>query len=219
MGAANGFGNFAQDVPVPTPNANAAASASTTTPQGLTIKVVSGQNGVNILKRRTAVAPTIQVLNQNNLPVGGAVVSFSSPDDGAGLKFSNGDRSTTAVTEMDGKATPAGFIPVEAGKFQITITATYGDTLRATATIDQTNYATVADASRAGANIPSQSADTDNQMAATRGGRLSKGAIIGIVVAVAGAAAAGILLGLRHGGSSSTTATIGVGSPTAGAPH
>lgn len=214
LGAANGFGSFPQNDQAQAGTAGASAKI----PEGLTIKVVSGQNGVNILKRRSAVAPVIQVLNQDNAPVGGAVVTFSAPEDGPGLKFSSGDRSTSAVTEMDGKASPAGLIPVEAGAFQITVSATYGDALRASATIDQTNYETAAEALRAGASVPAQAASTDNAGVATKSRRLSNGAIAGIIVAIAGAAAAGILLGLKHGGSS-TSATIGVGTPTAGAPH
>ncbi len=190
----------------------------TASPKTLIVKVVSGQNGVNIVNRRTAVTPVVQVLNQDNVPVAGALVDFASPDDGAGLKFSNGDRSTSAVTEMDGKASPAGILPVDSGKFQIAVTATYGDALPAVVIIDQTNYETAADASKAGATVPILQANASSQMTPAKRDRLSNGAITGIVLAIAGGAALGILLGLKHWGKSSSTATIGIGSPTVGAP-
>ncbi len=214
-GGANGFGSLLQDLQAP------AQSVARTAPEKLTIKIVAGEDSVNIVKRRSAVTPVVEVLNQNNLPVAGAMVNFSSPDDGASVKFSNGNRSESAVTEMDGKASPSAVIPTEPGKFQIAVTATYGDGLRASATIDQTNYETAADAARGGSAAPGQPVKAAALPVASQkgGGRLSNGAIAGIIVAIAGGAALGIALGLKHGGSSTSSSTIGVGTPTVGAPH
>ncbi len=180
----------------------------------LTIKILKGADAVNITDKNAAITPVVQVLDANGRPVAGAVVDFTSPDDGPSVLFINGGRSYSTVTELDGTASLLGDRPMGEGSFQIQIGAKYGRQV-ATASVTQTNYRSAADAERAGASIPHYD---QAPKAATRG--LSRGAIAGILVGVAAAAAAGIVLGLHHSGSSSSsTATIGVGNPTTGAPH
>src|ERR1700685_1731831 len=65
------------------------------TAMGLRIVVLEGEDGVNIIKKKTAVKPVVEVRNRNNLPVGGAVVTFATPTHGAGALFLNGSRSIT----------------------------------------------------------------------------------------------------------------------------
>lgn len=194
-------------------------TAATVDQVTLTLKVVSGANGVNIVKRKTAVAPLIEVRDRNNGPIAGAIVNFSSPNLGPSVTFINGRRDFSAITETNGRASAPVTLPIAVGVFQITVTATY-DGSTATATIQQTNYATIADAERAGIDVPARSAagsPSDNRL--SKGGGLSTGALLGIVAGIAGAAAIGIVLGTRHSGGSSSSTTIGVGTPTVGAPH
>jgi hypothetical protein len=179
---------------------------------GLHIQIVEGDRGVNIIKRKTAVAPVVEVRDRNNLPVAGAVVTFIAPNDGPSVVFLNGSRSISVVAEADGRATTVGLKPVNEGAFQISVSAT-ADSQTAIATIPMTNVLTAAAAAgvAGGGTVAT---------AGVASGGLSAG-MIGLIVGVAAAAAVGIGVGLMHHGSSSSssTTTIGVGTGTVGAPH
>src|SRR5215470_15695980 len=61
-------------------------------PQGapvsdLTIKILEGEDGVNIIQKKSAVKPVVQVVDKNNLPVAGATVVFALPSSGASATF------------------------------------------------------------------------------------------------------------------------------------
>ena len=43
----------------------------------LRIVVIDGEAGVNIIQQKTAVRPLVEVRDRNNLPVSGALVTFS----------------------------------------------------------------------------------------------------------------------------------------------
>jgi hypothetical protein len=180
---------------------------------GLHIQIIEGDRGINIIKRKTAVAPVVEVRDRNNLPVAGAVVTFTAPNDGPSIIFLNGSRSISVVAEANGRATTVGLKPVNEGSLQINVSAT-ADSQTATATISMTNVMTAAAAAglAGGGTVASASA--------VSGGGLSAG-MIGLIVGVAAAAAVGIGVGLAHHGSSSTatSTTIGVGTGTVGAPH
>jgi hypothetical protein len=178
---------------------------------GLHIQILEGDRGVNIIKRKTAVAPVVEVRDRNNLPVAGAVVTFTAPNDGPSIVFLNGSRSITVVSEADGRATTVGLKPLNEGSFQISVSAT-SDSQTAAASFQMTNVLTPA----AAAGVAG--AGTVATASATSGG-LSAG-MIGLIVGVGAAAAVGLAVGLmHHGSSSSSTATIGVGTGTVGAPH
>jgi hypothetical protein len=180
---------------------------------GLHIQIIEGDRGINIIKRKTAVAPVVEVRDRNNLPVAGAVVTFTAPNDGPSIVFLNGSRSISVVAEANGRATTVGLKPVNEGSLKISVSAT-ADSQTATATISMTNVMTAAAASGVAGGGTVASAGVAS------GGGLSAG-MIGLIVGVAAAAAIGIGVGLTHHGSSSTstTATIGVGTGTVGAPH
>src|SRR5439155_20668973 len=57
---------------------------------GLTIKVLEGEDGVNIIQKNTAVKPVVEVRDRNNLPVAGATVVFILPDSGPSATFARG---------------------------------------------------------------------------------------------------------------------------------
>ena len=50
---------------------------------GLKIVVIDGEDGVNIVRKGTAVAPVVEVRDRNNLPVAGALVTFLGLPEGA----------------------------------------------------------------------------------------------------------------------------------------
>lgn len=180
-----------------------------TDPVSLHIVVVEGEDGVNIVKKKTAVQPVVEVRDKNNLPVGGAVVTFTAPSHGASAVFLNGSRSVTLVTNSAGRAAVTGLQPVSTGSFNISVTASFNGQLAST-TIAQTNFLTASAAAAGGSG-------------AGAAGGLSTAAIVGIVAGVAAAAAVGLGVGLTRGGSSAAvpvTGSIGgPGSTTVGAPH
>ncbi|MBV9762169.1 MAG: hypothetical protein JO340_16520 [Acidobacteriaceae bacterium] len=179
----------------------AAADAS------IRIVVVAGQNGRNALKSKTASPLIVEVRDAGNRPVPAAVVTFMAPEDGPGLVFSNGSRSQTLITEVNGRASVIDAEPVDLGSFKLSVTAAY-DLHSATAAINQANI-------RDGAEAVAVS--RENMGARTGMSGRTKFAIIG---AIAVATGVGIAVALTHGkNSSSSTSTIGTGTPTVGAPH
>lgn len=165
-----------------------AATFAQSAGDGLRIVVIEGEDAVNIIQQRTAVAPIVEVRDKNNLPVAGATVTFAV---GNGGSF-GGASTLTVVTNSAGQAAAKGLTPTLPGALRIEVTAVYQGQ-KATAAISQTNYMTVSQAAQAG------------QGAAASGGGIS-GKAIAIIggVAVAGGAGAAIAL---SGSSSPTTTT------------
>jgi len=180
------------------------------------IEVIQGEDAVNIVKRKTAVQPVVEVRDRNNLPVGGAAVTFLLPGHGPSGVFANGSRSITLTTNSAGRVAITGMKPVGTGTFNISVSATYQGQV-ATATIAQTNVLTAAAAAAA--------AGTAGTVAAGGAGTatgLSAGVIAAIVGGVAAAAVVGAVVATHSGGGHNTpTVTIGVGTgtTTVGAPH
>ena len=54
-----------------------AADTAVVQPSVLKIVVIEGEAGVNIIRQGTAVAPVIEVRDQNNLPIAGVPVTFT----------------------------------------------------------------------------------------------------------------------------------------------
>ena len=165
---------------------------------GLKIVVVTGEDAVNIIQQRTAVAPIVEVRDRNDLPAAGVSVVFAVR--GGGASFAGGGEALTVTTDAAGRATASGLTPTGNGAIQINVTATHqGQT--ATANISQTNFATVQEAARAG-RTPGPS---------NAGAAAAAGATAGVV---GGTAAAG---GAGGGGVSATTVAVIAGAGVAGA--
>lgn len=168
----------------------------------LKIVILEGEGAVNNVRQRTAREVIVEVQDENNRPVGGAVVMFTLPDRGPTGAFANGQRISTVTTGADGRAqTMLTELNKAKGDMAIRVNASHQGA-RATAIVTQTSVATGVSA------------------AATAG------IILGIV-AGAGAAAAVALTG--GGGSTPSptptptptprpTVTISAGQPTVGAP-
>jgi hypothetical protein len=148
----------------------------------LRIVVLEGEGAINNISQRRARNPVVQVLDQNNMPVSGAVVTFLLPETGPGGEFSGGVQSLAIVTDSKGQAMGRGLVPNRsAGQFQIRVVASYqGQTNNAA--INQTNA---------------------EQSGVQQGGVPKKYLILG---GIAGAAAVGAALALAgHGGSSTSS--------------
>ncbi len=118
-----------------------AAAQQPSTAAGLKIVVIEGEDAVNIIQQKTAVAPVVEVRDRNNLPVSGVAVTFSIGGQGATF---GGASTLTVVTNAAGQATAAGLTPTATGALQISATATFqGQT--AVATIVQSNVMTAAE--------------------------------------------------------------------------
>jgi hypothetical protein len=175
-----------------------ALPAAQQTPGKLGIKILEGEGAINNTRQRTARENIVQVTDENNKPVAGAVVTFTLPSRGASGLFANGARSVTVLTNAQGQATAVGMVPNSvAGQVQIQVSASFqGQT--ASATITQTNAAVGAAASSA-----------------------KTLAILGI----AGGAAAGVIAAVAGGNGNpppppppTPSATVTLGRPTVGAP-
>lgn len=151
----------------------------------LRIVVVNGEDAVNIVQQKTAVAPLVEVRDRNNQPVAGALVTFTIQG-GSNASFA-GASTVTATTNALGQAAAASFTPTSAGAVQINVAAAFqGQT--ATAAITQTNFMTAAQAAAAGSSASSTTS--------AAGGSGSGGGIGAGTITTLGAVAAGTVGGL-----------------------
>lgn len=165
------------------------ASESFAQSQSIKIVVIAGEDAVNVIQQKTAVAPIVEVRDRNNLPVAGATVVFTL--NGSNATFA-GAQTLTVVTNAAGQAAAASLTPASAGALRISATATFqGQT--ATTTIAQSNVMTAAEA-----------AQTANAGRAASSGGISTGKVIAIVGGI-GAAGAGVAV--AAGGSKSDAST------------
>lgn len=147
----------------------------------LQIVVIEGENAINIIQQKTAVAPLVEVRDRNGLPVAGAVVTFSIQGGGV-ASFPGAVSSLTVVTNAAGQAAAAAVQPLSAGSFSIQVNALFqGQT--AVGAIAQSNVVTAAQAVAAGS-----SAGAGAGGAAGTGGGMS-GTTLGIVGAAVGGGA------------------------------
>lgn len=161
----------------------------------LRIVVISGEGAVNIIQQKTAVAPIVEVRDVNNVPVGGATVTFAVS--GKGATFGASGSTLTVTTNGAGQATAAGLTPTAAGTVQINVTAALKGMTAAAATITQTVFATAAQAAAAGAGAGIGAAGAGaGGGAAAAGGGISLTTIGLIGAAVAGGAVAATQTGL-----------------------
>ena len=209
----------------------ALAVASTAHAQGATqnaalrIVVIEGEDAVNIIQQKTAVAPLIEVRDRNNLPISGATVTFSVT--GQGATFAGGAQSITVVTNAAGQAAAAGLTPTATGAIQISATATFqGQT--AIATIAQSNVLTAAEAAGttagAGGGAGGGTGTSTGAAAGGGGGGMSAttlgiiGAAVGGGAVVATTAAGGGNDAPAGTSTSSSTTTTSTAPPTSTTP-
>src|SRR5262249_31699163 len=139
------------------------ASPAAQQPGDLRIIVVEGEDAVNIIQQKTALATIVEVRDRNNLPVAGASVLFLIGGGARTATLNNGATQVTLTTNAAGRASVT-VNPVSRGAVQLEVRATYqGQT--ATTTVTQTNFQTAAQAAQAG-----KSPTSSGQSGATGGG-------------------------------------------------
>src|ERR1051326_2982885 len=99
-----------------------AAPAAGQTPQTAQLKivVVEGDGAINNVKQRVSREMIVQVDDENDRPVAGAVVTFALPRSGPGGSFTNGSKVFTTTTNQTGRSVAQGFTPNNTvGNFQV----------------------------------------------------------------------------------------------------
>ncbi len=185
-------------------------------PPQLKIVVLAGEDGVNIIKMKTAVKPVVEVRDKNNQPVSGLSVTFLAPESGPHVAFAHGGSTFTTVTDASGRATVHIMKPIGQGAFKIGVRASLQGHI-ATATIAQTNYLTVGAATAAGAGGAAGAGTAAGAGAAAGAGTAAaagiSGTMIGVIVgAVAAGAVVAVAASKSGGGSKTTTPTAPTGS-------
>jgi hypothetical protein len=102
-------------------------------PDHLKITILDGDNAFNNTKLRTAREVIVQIEDENENRVPGAVVIFSLPSHGPGGTFLNGSSTLTVPTDAQGRAVARGFRPNSlSGDFEIRVNVSHqGKTGRA----------------------------------------------------------------------------------------
>ena len=166
----------------------------------LKINILEGEGAVNNVKQRAAREVLVEVQDENDRPVAGAVVMFTLPQRGPSGSFVNGGKTVTATTGPDGQARAiVQEINKAKGDMQIRVDASHQGS-RASTVITQSN------------------------IAAAAGGAGKAALIVLLVAGAAGGAAAAALGGGGGGGGGgpaptpSPSATITPGTPTVGPP-
>jgi hypothetical protein len=109
------------------------------TVENLKVLVLEGQRSINNTTRHIGIQPVVEVRDENDRPVEGAIVVFRLPPSGAGGSFPGNSPTFRAGTNAQGQAGASGFVPNDQlGRFDIHVTATYQN-LTGEATISQTN--------------------------------------------------------------------------------
>lgn len=163
-------------------------------PTRLHIVVIEGEGAVNIIQQKTAVAPVIEVRDQNNVPVAGAVVKFTIAG-GKQAAFAGGSQTLTVTTNAAGRAAAAAVNPLSSGTVQIQVEAAFQGQTGA-ATIAQSNVMTAGQAATASAS------------GGGGGGGIGAGTIAGIAGGVVAGGAALVLKEKMGSGVDETSVAI-----------
>jgi hypothetical protein len=187
----------------------ALAVHATAQASGLKIVVLEGEDAINVIQQKTAVATLVEVRDKNDLPVSGAIVTFNVS--GGKAVFAGGTQQITVTTNAAGRAAASAVNPLQSGAIRIQVEASFqGQT--ATASIAQTNVATAADAAAqaaeraklargsSGSGSSGAASGTAAGAGAGAGGGLSGAAVAGIVGGVAAGAGLGIKAASSGGG-------------------
>lgn len=160
------------------------------------LMVIEGEGAINNLKQRTAREPVVQVVDENNQPVKGAVVQFSAPTNGPSAAFAGGLATLTVMTDALGRASAKGLRANNiAGEYTLTVRASYHG-WSDSKTIKQTN-----------ALVGAAGAGAAGGTAAAAGGILaSKALIAGIAVVAAGVGTAAAIAVTQNSSPASASA-------------
>lgn len=190
--------------PIPAAPAQAVPTSQLPVQQSLKIITLAGQGEQNDLERRVMAPLVVQVEDQFDRAIDGALVVFRFPISGPGATFTGGRSSVTVRTNSGGQAAAVNWMANgQVGNFDVHVNATYGNQVGETI-VSMSNVTRVVE------NVKK-----------SKGSSLwshtwFKAAVIGGAVAIG----VGVYFATRGGGSGSgRTITISPGSPTVGGPQ
>ena len=128
------------------------------------IQILEGDDGVNIVDKKTAVRTMVRVVDKNNLPVAAVpvVIAVVWAKAAGGSKFPDGATKITVMTDSQGLASAPPIEPQFDGKFEVQVQANVNGLL-VNRVFEQTNFPTRQAALSAG--------KTPGASAAAEGGR------------------------------------------------
>ncbi len=169
------------------------------------LRIVVVEDDEMLIRPPTVQEPVVEVQDENNQPVAGAMVVFTAS--GSSGEFMNGARSLAVTTNQQGRAKAAGFRPnSQNGEFVLQVLATL-ESLRAETVIRGTNITATAPAIDEPTTKPPANSHSKWILI---GGALAAGAV---VAALAGRGSGGS--GARSSSSSAVTITPGTGTVSA----
>lgn len=172
------------------------------------IVVLEGEGSINNIKQQVSRGALVLVEDDNKNPLAGVAVTFFLPSEGATGTFPNGSRVLTVFTDEKGLAStrPIRFNDA-VGLMRVRVSASlFSQT--ANATITETNVSSAS-------AMKSSLVPGAGKLKVTRPGPSPKRLIIVLAVAAAAAGAAYYFATKK----STPTATIGLGTPSVGAPQ
>ncbi len=172
----------------------AGASSPSHQSDALRIVVIEGEDAVNIIQQKTAVAPVVEVRDRNDQPVAGAIVNFAIR---GGRATFGGARTLSVTTNAAGRAIAAGFAPTGSGALQISATAAFQGQTAAAVTIAQTTVQTAAQAAAVGSAGGAGGSSGGASAGASAGGG-GGGGLSATTIGIVGAAAAGGVVAARE---------------------
>ena len=115
---------FAQSPPASGPSTAPRATLA----DRLRVIVLQGQGATHEAARGLAALTVVEVRDENDKPVEGAVVTFRIPQNSQAGSFAGGRLSNTGRTNSQGQVGMTGFIPSQQpGTFDIAVTAVFGN--------------------------------------------------------------------------------------------
>lgn len=200
----------------PLNNVPMSASSQTPAPSGpLKIVIIDGDEAANVVQEKMAAEPVIEVRDDQDRKVAGAVVRFKirkAVSNRLSAAFRGGKDEVRTLTDAAGQARAGTLTPLEPGPFDIDVEVTRGGKT-ATATLRHRNYATAADA-RADGRQPVQR--TAAAGVAAGAGAANAGGPAG-AAGGAGASGGGAAAAAGRGLSLGKMALIGAGAAGVGA--
>ncbi len=151
------------------------------------IVIIEGEDAVNIIQQKSAVAPVVEVRDRNDQPVAGVAVRFAIRN---GRATFSGARTLSVTTNAAGRAAAAGLTPTGSGAVRITASAAFqGQT--AVATIAQTNVMTLAEAAGAAGTAGGAGGGSGTGAGAGAGAGGTGGGLSVTTIGIVGGAVAG----------------------------
>jgi hypothetical protein len=186
----------------------------------LYINILEGEGAVNNIRQRDAREPVVQVTDENHKPVSGVALLFLiHGDSGATATFDENSLTFRDTTKADGTGRGGKLhLGNHPGSITITVTASVGGVIAASAIIHQSNIIAAMDSAQdTGRGDSDSQSKAQSPSGAVKHGipHIGKTALIVTASVVAAAVVVGVVVATR--GNNSTSLSLGAG--TVGTPQ